>query len=84
MASRHAALTIALLTIGCNRISSPTEPVNDKPLPPLSTSCPMSQKDEYGFCIPAPPPPPCSYLENGRSFPGCVPSGKPEIPSRIP
>ena len=84
---RRAALALALVTLGCNRISSPVEPVTSPTPTPTQarTDCPLQDRDMYGFCIAAPERPPCTLKDShGHSYIGCVPNGKPEIPSQTP
>ena len=72
---RRLALLLAALALG-GCAGSPTEP-DDPPKKAGvggNTNCPQAEKDLYGFCIPAPPPPPCSLSgPDGKPYPGCKP-----------
>ena len=85
---RRAGFALALLTLGCNRISSPVEPLaSPTPTPTqANASCPQIDQNEYGQCIPPLERPPCRLINprTGRSYIGCVPNGKPEIPTQTP
>ena len=73
-AKAPAPLLLALFLADCGH--SPTEPADPpKRTPgPGNTNCPQAEKDMYGFCIPASPPPPCSLLgPDGKPYPNCTP-----------
>ena len=61
-----AAALMAVFAVGCG--ASPTEPIETKTAARASTDCPLAQKDMYGYCVPAPPPPPCHVF----STPNCI------------
>jgi hypothetical protein len=69
--ARGLALAAALVVAGCVNVQSPTEPAmkptivhttvpvgpRARTTPVPTTDCPLSQKDEYGYCIPVAPTP---------------------------